>query len=104
MGCGEGLILAEGGVIWCADLLCPRPSAAAEILADAGTGHLVVLGEDTLTIRHPLCERLDDALVTCLLHGYLADGGWRPEAAGRFHVTGEPPALTWTAPGEDPGT
>jgi len=38
MGCGEGLILSELGELFCGDLLCPRPTAAAEILADAGPG------------------------------------------------------------------
>ena len=105
MGCGEGLILAEGGVIWCASLLCPRPGAAAEILADPEAGHLASVTLDgQFTIRHPLRERLDDALMTCRLFAYLANGGWLPEATGRFRVTGEPPALSWTALAGDPGT
>ena len=46
MGCGEGLILGEGGVIWCAALLCPRPTAAAEILADRESEHIVIFDAD----------------------------------------------------------
>jgi Family of unknown function (DUF6085) len=97
MGCGEGLILGEGGVIWCGSLLCPRPGAAAEILADPEAAHIATLDENGYTIRHPLRERLDDALMRCSLHAYLADGGWNPEVPGRYRVTGEPPALNWTA-------
>lgn len=72
MGCGEGLILSELGEIFCADLLCPRPAAAAEILADTESGHVVTFTAEGFTIRHPLRERLDDALLTCALHEHLA--------------------------------
>jgi hypothetical protein len=68
MGCGEGLILSELGEIFCAGLLCPRPAAAAEILADAESGHVVTFTAEGFTIRHPLRERLDDALMDCEVH------------------------------------
>ena len=91
MGCGEGLILGEGGVLWCADLLCPRPTAAAEILADPEAGHLIDITLDgQFTIRHPLRERLDDALMRCGLHVLLAadDAPWLEP--GRYRAAGEP--------------
>jgi Family of unknown function (DUF6085) len=96
LGCGEGLILGEGGVIWCGNLLCPRPSAAAEILADGEAAHVITLDEDSFTVRHPLRERLDDALMTCSLHAYLAGGAGPPQPPGRYRVTGDPPDLAWT--------
>jgi hypothetical protein len=72
MGCGGGLILSELGEIFCADLLCPRPAAAAQILADAESEHIVTFTAGGFTIRHPLRERLDDALLQCELHEHLA--------------------------------
>jgi uncharacterized protein DUF6085 len=97
LGCGEGLILGEGGQIWCADLLCPRPTAAAEILADAEADHVVVLGGAGFTVRHPLRERLDDLLMSCTLHEYLANLPGPPQPPGRYRVTGEPASLSWTS-------
>jgi hypothetical protein len=72
MGCDEGLIIGEGGRIWCGNLLCPQPDAAARILEDAETEHLVTFDGDGFTIRHPLRERLDDELMSCLLHQWCA--------------------------------
>lgn len=74
MGCGEQLIQGEGHQVWCCHSACPRPTAAAEILADPETGHIVTFTDDGFTIRHPLRERLDDALMTCPLHAGLMDG------------------------------
>lgn len=89
MGCGEGLILGEGGVLWCASLLCPQPDAAARLLADPECEHIVTLTAGTFTIRHPLRERLDDALMQCPLHARLADGSSPRPRDGRFRVTGD---------------
>jgi hypothetical protein len=84
MGCGEGLILGEGGVLWCAALLCPRPTAAAEILADGEAEHVVVFTPGGWTIRHPLRERLGDALMACALAESLNQLITRPVPAGRY--------------------
>jgi hypothetical protein len=43
----------------------PRPGAASEILADRKTEHIVEITNSGWAIRHPLAERLDDALMTC---------------------------------------
>lgn len=88
MGCGEGLILGEGGQVWCASLLCPVPDAAARILDDAETGHIVELLAGTFTIFHPLRERLDDDLVACSLHAHVASQDEPPQPPGRYRVTG----------------
>jgi hypothetical protein len=91
MGCGERLIIGEGGVLWCASLLCPRPDAAAEILADGEAEHIVSWAGDGFTIRHPLRERLDDALLRCELHlhcGWLLGDGSGPEP-GTYRVRGQ---------------
>ncbi len=73
MGCGEQLILGEGRQLWCCHSKCPRPTAAAEILADTETEHVVTVTMDgQFTIRHPLHERLGDALMACDLHVLLA--------------------------------
>jgi len=86
MGCGEGLILGEGGVIWCAALLCPRPTAAAEILADRESEHIVIFGETEFTVRHPLRERLDDALMDCELHKDIAAMDGPPVTPGTYRA------------------
>jgi hypothetical protein len=64
---------------------CPRPTAAHEILADRETEHIVDLGTEGFTLRHPLRERLDDALMDCDVHARLAAGG-PPASTGRFRV------------------
>lgn len=86
MGCRDGLILAEGGRIWCGNLLCPVPDAAAQILDDAEAEHVVTFTADGFTIRHPLRERLDDALMRCELHAFLAGLGTPPFGPGRYRA------------------
>ena len=72
MGCGRTLFLADGGYVTCSYIHCPRRGAVADLLADREISHIVQLGEDTFTVRHPLRERLDDALMTCTLHEHIA--------------------------------
>lgn len=95
MGCREGLILGEGGVLWCAALLCPRPTAAAEILADAESEHLVAFSETGFIIRHPLRERLDDELMSCALHEFCASMSGPPGPPGRYRAVQAAPGWTW---------
>jgi hypothetical protein len=64
---------------------CPRPTAAHEILSDRETEHIVDLGEEAFTLRHPLRERLDDTLLDCDIHARLSAGG-RPASTGRYRV------------------
>ncbi len=97
MGCGETLFLASGGYVTCGRLECPRPSAAADILGDAETRHVVRLGDEVFTVLHPLQERLDDALMDCSLHEYLVSLDGSPRQPGRYRVHGEPANLTWEA-------
>lgn len=84
MGCGRTLFLGEGGHVTCSFIRCPRPTAVAELLEDQESEHMVSLGDDTFTVRHPLRERLDDALLTCNLHDYLAGLDGPPRAPGWY--------------------
>lgn len=86
MGCGATLFAGEGGHITCSWYLCPRPTAVDDILADREIRHIVDLGDETFTIRHPLRERLDDAMLTCSLHAYLADLDGPPRKPGRYRA------------------
>jgi len=97
MGCGQTLHLTSGGTIACRHSSCPRRYAAAEVLYDEETEHVVELGETTFTVRHPLRERLDDALMTCQLHEYLAQLDGPPAPPGRYRVTGPLGQLHWEA-------
>jgi hypothetical protein len=90
MGCGETLMLGSGGYVTCGFLPCPRPTAVSDILHDQETQHIVELEPKTFTIRHPLKERLDDALMDCALHDYLTVLDGPPAAPGRYRVTFNP--------------
>src|ERR1700734_726671 len=72
MGCGETLTLAAEGCVTCMSLRCPRPDAVTVLLGDQETEHVVVFGAAEFTVRHPLRERLDDALMDCDLHHDIA--------------------------------
>jgi hypothetical protein len=87
MGCGSSVVLVSGRIT-CIGKDCSRPAAAAEILADTETEHIVVLTQHDFTIRHPLRERLDDLLMQCLLHRYLEALSGPPFKPGRYRVTG----------------
>jgi len=73
MGCGPHLFVGAGGYITCAWIDCPHPDAVSTLLADRETEHVVQFGEAGFTIRHPLRERLDDALMECDLHAWCAE-------------------------------
>lgn len=86
--CGvQSLVLEDGGLVVCGSPAgCPDSMAATKILADAETAHVVSVGEDGgWTARHPLIERVDDALLSCALGPYLKDeaSGVRP---GKYRV------------------
>lgn len=70
MGCGETLALRDGQIA-CLGTDCPEPAAVATILADPETDHLVRINETSFSVRHPLRERLADALLTCGLTAQL---------------------------------
>lgn len=88
MGCGETLQrrAADGAVI-CAAADCPRPDAVDTILREHETEHIVQFDPDGFTIRHPLRERLDDALMRCELHHFCASLPGPPDGSGRYRAT-----------------
>lgn len=87
MGCGQTLFLGSGSQIRCSNHGCPRPDAVDELLADRETEHVVVLGEATFSIQHPLRERLDGALFECQLHEWLSEQDGPPEGPGQYRVS-----------------
>jgi len=91
MGCGQTLSAMDGGHITCRHIDCPHPTAVDEILADRETEHLVVFSESAFTVRHPLRERLDDALMECQLHEHIAGLSGPPTAPGRYRALAEGP-------------
>ena len=99
MGCGETLVLDEG-VIRCTNGDCPAPAAVSEIIADGETGHVVALRRTDFSIKHPLRERLDDALLDCPLHDDLEALDGPPHPPGTYRVSaieGSPHGgWTWT--------
>jgi hypothetical protein len=95
MGCGRTLFLADGGYVTCSYIHCPRRGAVADLLADREISHIVQLGEDTFTVRHPLRERLDDALMTCTLHEHIAGLAGPPVQPGRYRAHGAGGQWSW---------
>lgn len=86
MGCGATLVLlADTSMLVCANVTCPRPGAAAVILADPQTEHVVEFTAQGFTIRHPLRERLDDALFDCNLTDEVAGVNY-PPTLGRYQA------------------
>lgn len=75
--CGTQFLSLLKGKLWCCYRSCPRPNAAHEVLADAGTWHVVRVGETSWNARHPLIERLDDELLSCGIGDFLEQE--RPE-------------------------
>lgn len=72
MGCGQTLFVGEGGAITCSLLSCPRPDAVHQLLSDRETEHIVVYGEETFSLKHPLRERIEGELFECAIHAHLA--------------------------------
>lgn len=87
MGCGDTLFAGSGGYITCSWIACPRPDAVSVILEEKETQHIVVFGKSNFTVRHPLRERLDDALMACDLHDHIAALDGPPVALGRYRAT-----------------
>lgn len=95
MGCGQTLFAASGGYITCSRDTCPRPDAVSDLLNDAETEHVVSFGARTFTVRHPLRERLDDALMDCQLHNDIAAMSGPPVQPGRYRAYGSGGHWTW---------
>lgn len=89
MGCGKTLHLGEDGCVFCIRKTCPDPSAMCDIMRDPETEHVVVFTLTGFTIRHPLKERLGDALLTCDLQELLSAQG-PPQVHGRYRATRAP--------------
>jgi hypothetical protein len=87
MGCGPTLFLGSGGYVTCSWIRCPCPTAVADLLEDREDHHIVVLGDETFSIRHPLRERLEGVLFDCGLHAYLTALAGPPRVPGRYRVT-----------------
>ena len=90
MGCGRTLFLADDGDITCSYLHCPRRDAVTELLADRETEHIVIFAETEFTIRHPLRERLDDALMDCDLHKDISAMTGPPVKPGTYRARWAP--------------
>jgi hypothetical protein len=94
--CGwESLVVAKGGHITCCRIGCPRPTAADELLADREPEHIVVFSEDEFTIRHPLREHLDDALLKCMLHAKLSALPGPPVRPGCYRARRNGTSWAW---------
>lgn len=65
MGCGESLYLASSGAVECVKPDCPDPVAVTGVLFDRETEHLVAFDDDGWSAKHPLRERIGDALLRC---------------------------------------
>lgn len=95
MGCGETLSVMGGGHVTCRRLECPRPDAVSVILADRETEHLVTFSPTAFTVRHPLRERLDDALMDCKLHEFIAALPGPPVSSGLYRARSVGDCWTW---------
>lgn len=89
MGCGRTLFVGEDGYITCSFIECPRREAVSLILADRETEHIVMFSNTAFTVRHPLRERLDDALMECQLHEHIAGLSGPPVQPGRYRALAE---------------
>ena len=96
--CGSSsLFLGEGGHVTCARLDCPNPAAVNELLDDRETEHIVEFGKADFTVRHPLRERLGDALMDCDLHDHIVRMAGPPVRPGRYRVWRHDGHSTWQA-------
>jgi hypothetical protein len=95
MGCGRTLFVGASGHITCSLIACPRPTAVDELLGDREAEHTVKFGKSTFTVRHPLRERLDDELMTCDLHEYIAGLSGPPVTPGRYRACRHGDRWTW---------
>jgi hypothetical protein len=88
--CGrESLTVDDDGFLGCNRRGCPRPDAAHEILDDPETEHIVQLASLEFTVRHPLRERLDDALMSCDLHRWITRRDGPPYEPRRYRVSAD---------------
>lgn len=86
MGCGPHLHVMSGGMIMCLAPGCPDPGAVTGIISDAETEHIVVYKGGTYIVRHPLRERIGDALVECDLAAAVFRLSDHPQEDGRYRM------------------
>jgi hypothetical protein len=98
MGCGETLFVASGGYLTCSYVTCPRPDAVATLLEDRETEHVVVFDNDGWTVRHPLRERLDDALLICRIHNDIDQLRGPPAQLGTYRAWKQDDKWVWSGP------
>jgi hypothetical protein len=104
MGCGETLYLETGlnadfNTIGCRGPFCPRPTAAAEILADPQTEHIITIDsviQGRYSMIHPLRERLEGGLLSCRLTRWLARNRGHWPARGTYQATTDHETWTFT--------
>lgn len=85
--CGaSSLFLGSGGYVTCSIDRCPDPGMASDILADGERYHIVVLGEETFAVQHPLRERTRGVLFDCGLHRHIAGMDGPPRKPGKYRV------------------
>lgn len=86
--CGRTALRLNGqNEVVCGWVGCLRPKAATEILCDREIHHVVTFTDDGgYTIRHPLSERLDDALMDCPLQAELVGLDAAPMPPGRYRA------------------
>lgn len=86
VGCGETLMLGEGGHVTCSWVGCPEPTAVDRIIGDRETEHIVKLDEEGFDVLHPLRERLGGELFSCTLHEDLRALDGPPREPGRYRA------------------
>lgn len=104
MGCVVATLrVAANGRVYCTNPQCPRPFAAAEILEETETEHVVRLRAGDFTIKHPLRERLEgepagaDAggLFDCPLAASLEACSGPPHRLGDYRVFRDDDGWRW---------
>lgn len=101
--CGASELFLCHGKVVCANTSCSRPTAAHELLQDDETGHIMSVGPREFTLRHPIRERLDDALMNCQLHqhmtefivSYLDEGSMAAGQTYRVYGSGDGEDFAW---------
>ena len=64
-GCGETLFIAASGFVTCSNPGCDRPTGLSAILSDPETEDLVRRIRGEWIVKHPLRERMGNALFNC---------------------------------------
>lgn len=73
------------GMLRCAAPGCGNRFAASFILSEEETEHIVEVDDERFHVKHPLRERIGDALLTCTIHQALTEASPAFEP-GRYRV------------------